>query len=361
VNNHFYRLIAGTLELKGSLTSMGQAIIYYDLLAVFGLICAFLVAKLPRKSLQIIAASIIGLGFSAAITIHALNEPYLWVYVVMSGLPIILCGAAGVLFHQIVANKNPEQARKRKPLFLFALFSLGFISKIALNVHSFHYGFVLAMPASLVCIWVLMDAFPGFLDRKFPGTRRVPSVIGLAFIYGILVSHFNLSFFSYTQKQYAIGEKNDRIISWHPRAKNTYISAFITTHERGVVFKETLDELKKILKPADTLLVVPEGALFNYLLRHRNPTPYTSFLLGDLVMFDESQMVRNMKKTPPDYIVLADRDLQVYGYDEFGLDTGQQIMNWINQNYVIIRQFGKAPFQSNGFGTRILKRFSNTN
>jgi hypothetical protein len=69
-------------------------------------------------------------------------------------------------------------------------------------------------------------------------------------------------------------------------------------------------------------------------------------------------MVKDLDRTPPDYIVLADRNLKVYGHDSFGVDTGQKIINWVNQNYVTVKQIGPPPFKELGFGARILKRSS---
>ena len=360
VTNNFYRMVAGTLDIKESLTKVVQSIIFYDLLAVLGLLCAYLIVRIPLKRWRIAAAVTIGIGLFTAVTIHALNEPYLWLHVAFSGLPVVLCVAIGFQLYKILILKkeNINQLNQYGPLAAFSLFSLVFLAKIALNMHALHYGFVLAMPATLVGTWILMDRFPKLVERKFPGAQWALVFCGLIFVYGILLAHYNLSAFSYSQKQLPIGEKNDRLITWKSTATNVYCSSFITTHERGVIFNKTLDELEHTLRPENTLLVIPEGALFNYFTRHRNPTPYTSFLLGDLVMFGESKIVKDLEHTPPDYILLADRDLQVYGYNSFGVDTGRDIMNWVNQNYVAIKQIGPTPFKSLGFGALILKRSS---
>jgi hypothetical protein len=356
VNNNFYRMIAGTLDIKESLTKVVQSILFYDLLAVLGLACAYLIVKIRFKGWRIAACATIGLGLFTAVTMHALNEPYLWLYVAFSGLPVVLCAAIGFQIFQILRKKTPNKLNQYGPLAGLSLFSLVFLAKISLNMHALHYGFVLAMPATLVGAWILIDRFPIFVERKFPGAYWMIAVLGLLAVYGILLSHYNLSAFSYAQKELPIGDKNDRLITWKSTAVDVYYASFNTTHERGIVFKEILDELKRTLRPEDTLLVIPEGALFNYFTRHRNPTPYTSFLLGDLVMFDESKIVKDLERTYPDYIVLADRDLQFYGYNSFGVDTGRAIMNWVNQNYVAMKQIGPTPFKGLGFGARILKR-----
>jgi hypothetical protein len=354
-NNSFYRTIAGTLDIKQSLVEIGWSLILYDFLALFGLFCAFLILKLLPKALRIAATIIIVSGFLAAIIGYAQSQPYFWVQISLRGLPIVLCATVGVYVYRFYKNQDQNRLAKNKSLIIFALFSLGFLAKIGLNAHAMHYGFILAMPATLIGSWLLIDAYPKYVETKLPGARWILVSIGLVFLFGIALSHFYLSSFSYAQKQLPVGEKGDRLITWHSGAINVFECSFITTHERGIRFKETLDELKKILKPEDTLLVIPEGALFNYLTRHRNPTPYTSFILGDLVMFDESSMVSNLKQHPPDYIVVADRDLRIYG-ETFGKDVGQLIMTWVNQNYTIVKEIGPIPFKDLGFGTRILKR-----
>jgi hypothetical protein len=355
IDNNFYRTVSGTLDIKQSLVEIGWSLILYDFLALLGLLCAFLILKLPQKTLRIAATIIIVSGFLAAIVVYARSQPYFWMQISLRSLPLVLCVAVGVHAYGFYKNRHHDRLAENKSLIVFALFSLGFLAKIGLNVHTMQYGFILAMPATLIGSWLLIDAYPKYGETKLPGARWVLVSIGLVFLFGIVLSHFYLSSFSYAQKQLPVGEKNDRLITWHSGAMNGFECSFTTTYERGVRFKETLDELKKLLKPDDTLLVIPEGALFNYLTRHRNPTPYTSFILGDLVMFDESSMVSDLKQHSPDYIVIADRDLRIYG-ETFGKDVGQIIMAWVNRNYSTVKEIGPTPFKGLGFGTRILKR-----
>jgi hypothetical protein len=356
VANNFYRLVAGTLDVKASIGQVALSVMFYLIFAGFGFLCSFMTLRLRSRWCRITVYFVIVLGGFSVITFHALTQPYWWLNISLRGLPIVLCAALATYLYQVYANADSGALEPIKPLMIFALFALGFLAKIALSIHVFHYGFVLAMPATLVGTWIIVDFLPEYIERRVPGARWIVIPTGLVLIYGLILSHFSLSLFNYDQKGLAVGGENDRLITWKAGARDGYACSFISTRERGVRFQETLERLNKILKPEDTLLVIPEGALLNYLTRRRNPTPYTSFLLGDLVMFDESQMVENMKNHPPDYVVLADRELYAYGYNSFGVDTGPQIMNWVKQNYVTIEAIGPEPFKGLGFGTRILKR-----
>lgn len=355
INNPFYQLISGTLDPVVSLARIFLSIFFWGLLVLAIYLCSILFSKISNSHSRLGLGLAIGAVFFAFTIFSSLHQPVWWVTILLAGLPVFVCFGLIIFLYARCKNWKPAKPGTHNPPILFMIFSLGFIAKIALNVHAYHYGFVLAMPAFLICAWLLLHSLPRVLEARISNIFRIPTIMGSIFLLGILLSHFNLSFFSYSQKRFPIGEKNDRIVTWAQDAQNVFLHAFQTTHERGIFFKETLMELQRLLKPGDTLLVVPEGALFNYLLRRSNPTPYTSFLLGDLVMFGEFEMVRNLKRTPPTYIVLADRDLQVYGYRAFGCDTGREIMAWINSNYVLLRQIGNKPFQELGFGTQILK------
>ena len=74
-------------------------------------------------------------------------------------------------------------------------------------------------------------------------------------------------------------------------------------------------------------------------------------------MYGEPEICRTIAEQPADYIILVNEDFSEYGWESFGVaGYGQSIMNWINENYQVIEQFGE-PFPSpHSPGTTILKR-----
>jgi hypothetical protein len=109
--------------------------------------------------------------------------------------------------------------------------------------------------------------------------------------------------------------------------------------------------------PTNTLAVLPEGVMLNYLTRRDNPTPYVVFAF-EVWAFGEQTMLAAYEKNPPDYIVLVQRDSSEYGVPYFGLQKGYgwDVMQWVRRNYEPVELIGSEPLQSGGFGVKILRR-----
>jgi hypothetical protein len=83
------------------------------------------------------------------------------------------------------------------------------------------------------------------------------------------------------------------------------------------------------------LLVLPEGQMINYLVRMPSPVA-AGFFGGALISGGrEATLVGDLKQHPPDWVVILFRDLGEYGITHFGEapGKGQQIMEWVSENY----------------------------
>ena len=118
-----------------------------------------------------------------------------------------------------------------------------------------------------------------------------------------------------------------------------------------------LNGIKQFLRLGDTFVAMPEGVTLNYLSRHRNPTPYYTFLPPEVLMFKEDTMLSALRSNPPHYIFLVHRDTSEYGTRWFGRDYAQSIYAWLEANY--IREgspIGSEPFVDERIGVAVLKR-----
>ncbi len=152
---------------------------------------------------------------------------------------------------------------------------------------------------------------------------------------------------TYLIRNYPIDTGKEKII--------TYDAVWNT---EGPVIDETLKKINETIKPNENFLVIPEGILLNYLTRRESPSPYTSFLLGDLVMHHEEKMVERLSRRLPDYVILMDRGVGEWGFKKFGVDTGAKISGWVIKNYIPICTIGNIPFQGSQLcnGVIIAKR-----
>jgi len=109
------------------------------------------------------------------------------------------------------------------------------------------------------------------------------------------------------------------------------------------------------MRPGDTLAVIPEGIMMNYLLRAQAPPPFIIYNPPTMILFGEQKMRRTLQSSPPDWIVFVHRDDSAFGARFFGQDYGRSIWNWVAANYAFKNRFGALPFQTEQFGILIGK------
>ncbi|MBX7221256.1 MAG: hypothetical protein K1Y36_15010 [Blastocatellia bacterium] len=129
---------------------------------------------------------------------------------------------------------------------------------------------------------------------------------------------------------------------------------------RNAVLQELQVDLAARLKPTETLVVLPEGILLNYLFRKTNPTPYIVFTPYDLVSYGgETVTLQGLQTHAPDVIVLLQRTFGDWEFPPFGTDAryGQAISNWMRQQYVCVRVIGAEPGTgSKAYGVAVWQR-----
>ena len=111
--------------------------------------------------------------------------------------------------------------------------------------------------------------------------------------------------------------------------------------------------------PTDaTFAVLPEGVMLNYLARKVNPTKYTSFMVPEMRMFGEGNILSAFIDKRPDFIILVHKNTSEYGEDFFGRNVryGKPIMDWVNQNYQTVVKIGDEPLKDDRFGIKVMKK-----
>lgn len=235
---------------------------------------------------------------------------------------------------------------------LFAALALGLLVKLALRVRFGQYGFALAMPAALVVVVSLVSLLPATL-RSTAGqdTGPRPGALAAALALGVVLAcaswYWRVADRTFAQMGQRVGRGADAITFFAPERSL-----------RPLLLERTRQRLAQRLEPQDTLLVVPEGVMFNYWLRRVNPTPYNLFLPTELEAFGEDAMIRDIARAPPDFILLVHRLSREFGVGPFGRDprNGRALMSWIRRHYVPVLRVGAVPFTSGDFGTELLER-----
>lgn len=113
-------------------------------------------------------------------------------------------------------------------------------------------------------------------------------------------------------------------------------------------FLQEIDYIDRNLKPEDSIWVLPEGVMLNFLTDH--PTVdvnYINVTPPYLETFGEDNIISEIKKNPPDYIIINNRELKEYGYRSFCEDTGLKICSYVKSDYKFEKIFYKASTTGN--------------
>jgi hypothetical protein len=225
---------------------------------------------------------------------------------------------------------------------VLCVFALGMQAKMFLNTQPNHYGFALVMPATLLFIVALVGWIPEWIRSR--------SGSGLLFRVGACVAISIVAL--------AAIEKSQRFFE----ARTTPVAggrdAFVAG-DRAPAMNAAMRYLSKHMGPDETLIVLPEGVMINYLIRRPNPTPYFNVMPPEIILFGERTMLEAYRESPPDYVALVHKKTALYGYPYFGRHYGQAIQRWLDDDYVLVEAMGRPPFRDDtGFGIAILQRRS---
>ena len=127
---------------------------------------------------------------------------------------------------------------------------------------------------------------------------------------------------------------------------------------RSWAIASAIEWIRTNLSKKETFVVLPEGVMINYLTKRVNPTPYTNFMMPEMLTYGEGIILDAFKSSAPDYFVLVHKNTSEYGVGFFGQDHryGKEIMDWVNENYSTVCLIGKEPLIGMGFGIKIMKK-----
>jgi hypothetical protein len=234
-------------------------------------------------------------------------------------LPLVMLGVGAILLAELVRYRSrPELAQRRIRQLSLVILAEALLAKIILSVHLAQYGFALAMPSALLVVVVLIEWIPRWI-RRSGGAPWVFAAPAMAAIAVGLVIHLQIESVFLARKTFPLKD---------PRGGSILADA-----ERGKEVSEILQQLSAVAAPGQTLAVLPEGVMINYLSRMPNPTPYINFMPPEFVIFGEEEMVHAFRRRPPDFVLVMRRNVAEYGYHRFGQDYGQDLFGWIKDNY----------------------------
>jgi hypothetical protein len=232
-------------------------------------------------------------------------------------LPYVLAVAIAIQLRALArARAAGEPAEPRAIARLAATaYALLLLLKMALNTRLHQYGFALALPGSLLVVAWLVGVAPERWCAP-PGRRRLRQWV-VSLVLGVLAVQVGIS---------------ARV--WRGQGTKLDLGADSLVADAQASFHRLIAERLRTRMPARaTLVVVPEGVMVNYLNRRVNPTPFVNFMPPELLLFGEERILAALRRAPPDFVLLTNRDAADYGMGMLGRDHGRDLMRWIEGSY----------------------------
>ena len=225
-----------------------------------------------------------------------------------------------------------ERAFQQLPLVMWSAFAFVLLAKMGLYARFLHYGFYLALPATVGAITLTIGVIPQALatwrsDAAARGFRQLEFYALLA----VVAPYVGLSHGWLRTKTISIGSGSDRL----------YASTMVP---QGLLMRYAMNAVEQSTDSGTTLAVMPEGVMLNYLLRRHSPLRVVTLMPPELMAFGENNILASLVSNPPDVVVLIERDVAEYGYPPFGADRryGLEIVSWVNEHYEPVRSVQDA-------------------
>ena len=306
---------------------------------------AVLIERLPRRLAW--WAWAVGAVLAAAVTAFYVRRPP---YQIAWANPALMTFGAACLWvraRREYAHRHAISMRTWNMTFCYTA-AAAMMARMALAPKIVHFGFV---QATLAVTWLsalLVGEWPRLVVRSWTG-RRFYSAVAATVGAMVAVAFLRTSLNNYESRTLPMGRGADQIMGFG-------LQVFVA--------HDNLEAARAFLEPrlrqGDQLLVAPEGIMLNYWLRTKTPLPITNLLPATMAL-NRRDVLSDLQRRPPDYIVIATRTVADENVAAFGSDerSGRRILTWVRENYTQEAHAGDdplRPFDENKFGLWILKR-----
>ncbi|MBN1363897.1 MAG: hypothetical protein JW976_03740 [Syntrophaceae bacterium] len=336
-HNIYYLHVSGFDYPTQNMSRLLTITIGYLLFFVFIGLISYLFARLSKKVFIYKTAVII---FAViALFIFFGHFPINWPDMARSFPVFILFLLFYLVINLIIKRDDKTFVAQYLPIIVLILFSLLLLLKMILNVRLYHYGFALAMPATLVMVTLLLFYLPSWVSKW--GNKKVFLSFTVIFMFLALLFYFNMTKHIYEVKNYPIAEGRDR---------------FLTFSNPGIIVNDALGQIINLMSANDTLIVMPDGVMLNYLSRKRNPSRYFEFTPNFVEATGEDNIINEISLNPPSFVVLSKKNTEEHGAKYFGMNYGLNIYSWIINNYDKVSSLGNERLNGEEFGISIYKK-----
>jgi hypothetical protein len=329
-----YREGMGIEDVAGNLRKLARATGWYAVLLAPGIAAAIALRSARRWAAAIAAVVLVTMAAAA----HFVSIDG-WIQAARPLPLFLLLITVGSIVACLRSRGNPDSASRYALQTSLAVFALALLAKMVLNARVYFYGFALAMPATLVLIAALVTWCPAMLTRAGLQGRALRACAAGVLLVG-LGAHLVFMQRVLARQTDVLGEGADALYG----------------DDRVVPLAELLAEIQRRVGPTQTLALLPEGAMLNYLARRDSSVPYIMYDPLSMLLWGEQEIERDLETKPPDFFALVHRDYRELGARFFGRDYGQPLMSWIQANYHAVWRTEAPPLRDARFGLVLLER-----
>jgi hypothetical protein len=242
-------------------------------------------------------------------------------------LPLFLAILAVVTIQALAKKRGEPVARGQLTTrLMLVVLGMGLLGKILLNARFYNYGFVLAVPATMLVVMALLDWIPAAIARH-GGSASGFRLMSLALLAGFVTVHLQISGLNLSRNTVTVGEGANSFLSDN---RANQVNALLTFLSRKV-------------EPGKTLAVAPEGAMINVLAQRVNPNPCLNLMPPEIASLGEAYVLQQLQKTPPEILVLDLDRISSKGLLFRNEPYAPQIAAWIVANYELMERFETPP------------------
>lgn len=325
-NAVFYRRTMGLDDVENNFLAMLRVLPWY------GMMLSPLALYVHARRTRNILLALGGGSLVGAVALGMPNLPKLLLIDALRPLPVLLGAMAVGLGCRLVRTPEVPKAQEMTRKLMLTMFAGLLLSRIFLKTSFHNYGFVLAAPATLVLIIAWLAWLPDGIGAGANRLVHTACVLSITSFFALVsLSIFNAA---YKERCYTLGSGLDSFVG-DPRCRFAV---------------QALKEIQRRVRPGETLCVLPEGPMINYLARIESSVPYDCFIPPILEMFGEDQIIIKFQEHPPDYVLIVYRDTSEYGPQMFGRDYGRDLYSWVMHRYCPVAEYGRDPMSEDGDG-----------
>lgn len=296
-----------------------------------------------QKKLKKLAIHFICFVILLSITYAVIQFWIDWTHI-FSGLNfLIFSSIIFYLFNFLLKTKESEIKKEDAFLFCLSITAFTLLSRKIFNINAMHYGFYLTIPGLILFSLILYRSIPNYLKKTHSDWRFYHLGVSIFFLCAIYF-HFSYSLQRYQSKTMTLVTSKGKLILTPDQFKAT---------------NECLKYFEPLKNTPFQLLVLPEGSLFNF-LTDSLPIQYYHSSGPDFFRIKAERelfFIQELQKQKPNYILIATRWTDEYGYSIIGKDYLQIGMRYIFDRYQQKEIFGMPPFDSSGqFGILLLEK-----